>query len=78
MVDFRVRVITAKQQPVEGVRVVMEFTKLTLDTIRRVFTDTNGYAHFEEQAEGEVNISVMGTKYGTYQCLNGTSITVVI
>ncbi len=77
-VDFRVRVITAKQEPIEGIRVVLKFTRLTLELMKRAFTDMEGYAHFKGETEGEVNVFIMGTEYGKFQYLHGKSVTVVL
>ena len=78
MTTFSVRVVNVSQIPIEGIRVMLEFATLIRAKYRNEFTNSEGYAYFNGYEDGEVNVSVMGEKYGKYQYLSGKGITVIL
>jgi len=78
MASFSVRVLDEEQEPISGARVVLGFKSITRGMTAEEYTDSDGYAYFDEYDEGEVEVFVRGASYGTYYYRDGDSITITV
>jgi hypothetical protein len=78
MASFSVRVVNGEQKPVSGVRVVLIFTDPLRGATREEYTDSNGFAYFDNYDEGEVEVFIRGASYGKYYYEDGESITITL
>ncbi|HEQ98855.1 MAG TPA: hypothetical protein ENO22_05890 [candidate division Zixibacteria bacterium] len=76
MADFEVRILNHDLEPIQGVRVRLEFTPLTRGMTGEEYTDSDGVAMFSGFDEGEVNVYVDHSDYGSYRYEDGGSITI--
>ncbi len=76
MASFTVRVVNDDQEGMKGERVVLEFRGLTRGMSADEYTNSDGYAEFDDYEEGEVDVYVDGKNYGSYRYEDGGSITI--
>lgn len=76
MASFSVRVVDDDQKPISGARVVLGFTSVLRGMTTEDYTDSDGYAYFDGYDEGDMEVFVRGSSYGTYYYGNGDSITI--
>ena len=76
MADLSVRVLNDDEEPLEGVRVGIEFTELTRGMAHE-HTDKEGYAYFRSYKEGPIEIFLDGRSYGEYHYGDGESINLI-
>ena len=73
MADLEVRVLNEDEEPLEGIRVGIEF----LEGIRGMtheHTDREGVAYFKGYDEGPIRVYLDGKNYGEYHYRDGESI----
>lgn len=75
---FSIRVVNDEQEGVNGMRVTLGFSGLTRGMSTEVYTDSDGLAEFSGYDEGDVEVYVDGSSYGTYQYDDGASITITM
>lgn len=78
MASFSVRVVDEDQEPIEGATVVLGFTSLIRGMTHSEYSDSDGYAYFNNFDEGEVEVFIRGSNYGSYYYENDGSITITI
>ncbi|PIR89823.1 hypothetical protein COU04_01470 [bacterium (Candidatus Gribaldobacteria) CG10_big_fil_rev_8_21_14_0_10_33_41] len=78
MASFSVRVVNDEQEGISGSRVVLEFTSILRGVTGEEYTDSDGYAYFDDYDEGEVEVFIDGSSYGTYEYRDGESITITL
>jgi hypothetical protein len=76
MAAFDVRVINDDQEPVDGVRVRLEFISVSRGMSEEEYTDTDGIASFDGYDEGEIRVYLDGSNFGDYQYEDGGEITI--
>lgn len=74
--SFSVRVVNDDQKPIKGAGVVLSFSGLLRGMTTKEYTDSDGYAYFDDYDEGEVEVFVGGSSYGKYSYSDGDSITI--
>ena len=75
MADLEIRVLNEDEEPLEGIRVGIEFT----DVIRGMaheHTDSEGIAYFNDYEEGPVRVYLDGKNYGEYHYRDGERINI--
>ena len=75
MSTFTIRVVDDEDEGIGGVRVRVSF----LDSNRSdsdAKTDSDGYADFDGDDEGEIEVFLNGTNYGSYEYSEGDEITI--
>ncbi len=75
MADLSVRVLDDDEEPLEGIRVGIEFTELTRGMAHE-HTDREGYAYFSDYEEGPIRIFLDGKNYGEHYYSDGESINI--
>lgn len=78
MSSFSVRVVDDEQRPISGARVVLIFTDFFRGKTGEKYTDSDGYAYFDNYDEGEVEVFIRGASYGKYYYKDGETITITI
>jgi hypothetical protein len=78
MASFEVRVVNDNQEGRSGIRVVLEFTSLLRGMSAKEYSDSDGYAFFDDYDEGEITVYLDGSNYGTYNYEDGGSITLTL
>ena len=73
MADLSIRVLDDDEEPLEGIRVGIEFTELTRGMAHE-HTDRDGYAYFNNYEEGPIRVYLDGKNYGEYHYSDGDSI----
>lgn len=73
MADLEIRVLGEDEEPLEGIRVGIEFTELTRGMAHE-HTDGEGRAYFSDYEEGPIRVYLNGKNYGEYHYRNGESI----
>jgi len=74
---FTIRVVDDEDEGIGGVRVKVSFLeRLKGKSMAEQKTDSDGYADFDGDEEGEVEVSLNGTSYGTYEYAEGDEITI--
>jgi len=74
---FTIRVVDDEDEGIGGVRVKVSFLdRLKGKAIAEQKTDSDGYADFEGDEEGEIEVFLNGTSYGTYEYAEGDEITI--
>ena len=76
MASFDIRVVNDDEEPLEGVRVRLEFTSALRGMADEDSTDSDGIASFSGYDEGEIRVYLDGTNYGEYQYEDGEEITI--
>jgi hypothetical protein len=76
MASFSVRVVDDDQEGLKGVRVALSFTSILRGMTAEEYTDSDGYAEFDGYDEGDVEVFIGGSSYGTYKYEDGGSITI--
>lgn len=76
MADFDVHVVNDDQEGMSGVRVKLVFTGLLRGFTGEEYTDSDGHAEFSGYDEGEVDVYIDGSSYGSYDYRDGDSITI--
>jgi len=73
MADLSIRVLNDDEEPLEGIRVGIEFTELTRGMAHE-HTDGEGYAYFSDYDEGPIRVYLDGKNYGQHHYRDGESI----
>jgi len=75
---FDVHVVDDEGEGVSGAHVSLSFTSLLRGVTGERSTDSDGHAEFDGYEDGEIEVFVNGTGYGTYRYSNGEGITITI
>jgi hypothetical protein len=73
---FDVHVVNEEGDAIEGARVVLSFTSVLRGVSTEEYTDSDGHADFDGYDDGEVQVFVNGSSYGTYHYEDGGGITI--
>ena len=73
---FDVHAVNDEGDGVQGVRVVLGFTSILRGMTAEEYTDSDGHAEFDGYDEGEIEVFVGGSSYGTYRYEDGGGITI--
>jgi hypothetical protein len=76
MAAFDIRVVNDDEEPLEGVRVRLEFTSVSRGMSDEDVTDADGIASFSGYDEGEIRVYLDGANYGEYQYEDGEEVTI--
>jgi hypothetical protein len=76
MASFDIRVINDDEEPLEGIRVKIEFTSALRGMSDEERTDSDGLVSFSGYDEGEIRVYLDGANYGEYQYEDGEEITI--
>jgi len=76
MASFSVRVVDDKHKPIQRAHIVLSFTGTPRGMIVEGYTDSDGYADFVGYEEGEAEVFVSGSSYGTHYYNDGEAITI--
>ena len=74
--SFEVRVVNDDQDGLSGVRVKLEFTNPTRGMSDPEYTGSDGSAYFGGYDDGDINVYIDGSDYGSYYYRDGDSITI--
>lgn len=78
MSSFSVRVVNDEQRPISGARVVLIFTDPLRGKTGEEYTDSDGFAYFDNYDEGEVEVFIRGVSYGKSYYKYCESVTITI
>ena len=73
MADLSIRVLNEDQEPLEGIRVGIEFTELTRGMAHE-HTDSEGCVNFKGYDKGPIRFYLDSKNYGKYHYRDGESI----
>lgn len=74
---FTIRVVDDEDEGIGGVRVKVSFLdRQKGKSMAEQKTDSDGYADFDGDDEGEIDVFLNGTSYGTYEYAEGDEITI--
>ena len=74
---FTIRVVDDEDEGIGGVRVKVSFLgHVKGKSMIEEKTDSDGYADFDGDDEGEIEVFLNGTSYGTYEYAEGDEITI--
>lgn len=76
MASFSVRVVDDENIPIQGAHIVLRFTDPLRGMTVEDYTDSDGYADFVGYEEGEAEVFVSGSSYGTHYYNDGETITI--
>jgi len=76
MASFSVRVVDGEHMPIQGAHIVLNFTGTPRGMTVEGYTDSDGYADFVGYEEGEAEVFVSGSSYGTHYYNDGETITI--
>jgi len=77
MASFTVKVVNDNQEGISGVRVRLAFTDIDRAMSNPEYTtDDDGRADFDGYDDGEIEVFIDGSSYGTYQYVDEDEITI--